>query len=195
MMMVRVTDHSLRVALLTHLIEQLKRGDLAPLLEKGACPKSMDRLLAMSIGDLLMMVETGYPDIHFSIDANGFDLGILTLDRQKEEADDLTYFFRHGASQSVIDQMFPNTSACMIQSYRKLLKPYRKAGRATLPDAQSRDRIHQCWAALPAEYPQASSMRAKLRLMHETLNTYSIDVLYATVNEFNPTQAQRKAHG
>lgn len=36
MMMVRVTDNTLRASLLMHLIEQLERGDLAVLLEKGA---------------------------------------------------------------------------------------------------------------------------------------------------------------
>ena len=57
MMMVRVTDNTLRASLLMHLIEQLERGDLAVLLEKGACPRSMDRLRGLAINEILVALS------------------------------------------------------------------------------------------------------------------------------------------
>jgi hypothetical protein len=193
MMMVRVTDHNLRAALLMHLIEQFERGDLAVLLEKGACPKSMDRLRSLAISDLLHLASSGHPDIHFSIDENGFDLGIETLDRRKEESDLLVNYIQAGASQSMLNQFFPATDSRVIQTYRKLLKADRKSGRTALPDEGMRDLIHKNWFNLTEDYPKITSLREKLWLLHGWHNTFDLDVLYAIVNEFN--EPERKRHG
>ena len=193
MMMVRVIDNTLRASLLMHLIEQLERGDLAVLLEKGACPKSMDRLRGLAISDLLHLASSGHPDIHFSIDENGFDLGIGVLNRRKEETEHLVYCIQNGASQSMLNQLFPSVDLRVIQTYRKLLKNDRKSGRVSLPDESIRDLIHQCWFGMDAEYPEITSLLEKFILLHGFFSTFSLDVLHATVNEFN--EPQSKHHG
>jgi hypothetical protein len=193
MMLIRVTDGNLRASLLMHLIEQLDRGDLAVLLEKGACPESMDRLRGLSISDLLQLASSGHPDIHFSIDPNGFELGIRKLDHRKEEIEHLVYFIQHGASQSMLSLMFPYTDQRVIQTYRRLLKMDRKPGRAALPDSRTRDHIHQSWHDLDEEYPEVTTFKSKLMLLHGFFNSFSLDVLYATVNEFNEIQGTQ--HG
>jgi len=184
MMMVRVTDNTLRASLLMHLIEQLERGDLAVLLEKGACPRSMDRLRGLAINEILHLASSGHPDIHFSIDEGGFELGIETLFRRKQETEHLVYCIQNGASQSMLNQLFP---------YRKLLKNDRKTGRVALPDESVRDLIHQCWFGMNEEYPEITTLREKLMLLHGFFSNYSLDGLYATVNEFN--EPPRKHHG
>lgn len=191
--MVRVIDNTLRASLLMHLIEQLERGDLAVLLEKGACPKSMDKLRELAISDLLHLASSGYPDIHFSIDENGFDLGIASLNRRKEETAQLVDFILGGASQSMLSQFFPTIDQRVIITYRKLLKSDRKVGRVALPDEKIRDLIHRSWHAMDEEYPTISSPREKLLLLHGFYNTFSLDVLYATINEFN--EPERDIHG
>lgn len=193
MMMVRVTDSTLRASLLMHLIEQLERGDLAVLLEKGACPQSMDRLRGLAINELLLLASSGHPDIHFSIDGAGFDLGIETLNRRKEETEHLVYYIQNGASQSMLVQLFPATDPRVTQTYRKLLKNHRKTGRIALPDENTRDLIHQCWFGMHEEYPEVSTLRERLMLLHGFFNHFPLDVLYATVNEFN--EPQKKHHG
>ena len=188
MMMIRVTDNNLKTALFIHLIEQLERGDLAELLENGACPKSMDRLRNLAISDLLHLASSGHPDIFFSISENGFDLGIETLDRRKEESGLLVNYIQAGASQSMLNQFFPTTDTRIIQSYRRLLKADRRAGRTALPDGEMRDLIHKNWFNLSADYPTVTTLREKLWLLHSLHrghNTFDLDVLYAIVNEFN----------
>lgn len=194
MMMVRVIDNTLRASLLMHLIEQLERGDLAVLLEKGACPKSMDRLRNMSISELLQLASSGHPDIHFSIDEAGFDMGISTLDRRKRDTEDLFYFLQHGASQSMLNDCFPAVDQKVIRSFRELLKNDRKTGRVSLPDEEMRDAIHKGWHAMPAEHPEITSLRERLILLHGYYPYYSMDVLFATVNEFNEPD-KRKSNG
>lgn len=193
MMKVRVTDNTLRASLLMHLIEQLERGDLAVLLEKGACPRSMDRLRGLAINEILHLASSGHPDIHFSIDEGGFELGIETLFRRKQETEHLVYCIQNGASQSMLNQLFPSTDPRVIQTYRKLLKNDRKIGRVALPDESVRDLIHQCWFGMNEEYPEITTLREKLMLLHGFFSNYSLDGLYATINEFN--EPQRKHHG
>lgn len=192
MMMIRVTDHTLRAALLMHLIEQLERGDLAVLLEKGACPQCMDQLRALSSSDVLQLASSGHPDIHFSIDENGFDLGIASLYRRKEETAQLFGFIQGGASQSMLSQLFPTTDKRVIATYRKLLKSDHGVGRTALPDEEIRDLIHKSWHAINEEYPNTTSLREQLLLLHGFYNIFSLDVLYATINEFN--QVEGKTH-
>jgi len=193
MMMIKVTDNNLRAALFIHLIELLERGDLAVLLENGACPKSMDRLRSLRISDLLHLASSGHPDIHFSINENGFDLGIETLDRRKEESGLLVEFIQAGASQSMLNHLFPTTNSRVIQTYRKLLKADRRSGRTALPEGEVRDAIHKNWFNLSENYPNVTSLREKLWLLYGWHNTFDLDVLYAIVNEFN--EQERKHLG
>lgn len=194
MMMVRVMDNTLRASLLMHLIEQLDRGDLAVLLEKGACPKSMDRLRSMTTSELLQLASSGHPDIHFSIDEAGFDLGISTLDRRRRDTEDLFYFLQNGASQSMLNDCFPSVDQKVIRSYRGLLKNDRKTGRVSLPDEVMRDAIHKGWHAIPTEHPDIGTLRERLILLHGYFPGYAMDVLFATVNEFNDSD-KRKSDG
>jgi hypothetical protein len=191
MMLIRVTDNNLRASLLVHLIEQLERGDLSVLLEKGVCPASMDRLRSLTISDILHLASSGWPDIHFSIDENGFDLGIALMDRRKEEAEQLVYYIQNGSSQSMLNQLFPKTDPRIIQTYRKLLKSNRKTGRAALPDEATRDLIHKCWFGMDTEYPEITSLREKLMLLHGFFNSFPLDVLHSVVNEFNEPEGKR----
>lgn len=194
MMMVRVIDNTLRASLLMHLIEQLERGDLAVLLEKGACPKSMDRLRNMSISELLQLASSGHPDIHFSIDESGFDLGVATIDRRKEETEHLIYFIQNGASQSMVHEFFPQVDHRLIQTYRKLMKNDRRIGRVSLPDEKVRDLVHKCWHGMPEEYPRVHTDRERLIVLHGFFQDYPLDVLYAAVNEFRKPE-ERKSNG
>lgn len=197
MMLVRVMNDTLRAQLLIHLIEQLERGDLAVLLEKGTCPRLIDRLRGMSISDLLQLASSGHPDIHFSINEDGFELGIASLDRRREESEHLIYFMQNGATASMLNESFPQMDPRVIQSYRKLIKLDRRNGRVALPDEAVRDLIHKCWHGMPEEYPDMKSLRERLILLHGFFGDYPLDVLYATVNEFKAAEAKekRKSHG
>jgi hypothetical protein len=190
-MMLRVVDSNIRAYLLMHLIEQLERGDLPVLLEKGACPMAMDRLRNMSLSDVLHLASSGHPDIHFSIDESGFELGISTLERRKNEREDLIYFMQHGASQSMINDCFPATDPRVIQSFREMLKSDRKPGRVSLPDEDMRDAIHKTWHDLQAMQDQLP-LRARLRRLHEAHPQFTMDVLFATINEFNERKSNAK---
>lgn len=183
-MEVAITDPHLRVSLLMHLIERLDRGELGALLESGVCPKSLDKLRQLEMSSLIRLGAMRQPEIHFSLNSTGLDFGLQTIERQNNEIVELVYFIQNGASLSMLNQFFPAQDIRVIQTYRKLLTNERKTGRTALPDENTRDLIHQSWHAMGEEYPDISSLRERLMLLHGFFNDYSLDVLYATVNEF-----------
>lgn len=190
-MMMRITNSAIRTTLLIHLVEKLQRGDLVNLLASGVCPQSIEMLRRMSTADVLMLVESGYPDIHFSIDPQGFDHGIHLLARRKEEDEELAYFIQNGTSLSLLNLVFTNISQDKVQTLRSLYKIQRTPGRHSLPPDQIRDQIHQCWSEMPSGQ-KGESLRRNLLNLHKSFSQFSIDALYATINEFN---TRNSSHG
>lgn len=188
-MMISVTDPHLRVSLLMHLIERLDRGELSELLESGACPQMMDKLRQLETGSLLRLGIMHQPEIHFSLNETGLDLSLEAIERHNKEIAELVYFVQNGASLSMLNQLFPTHSTEIIQTYRKLLSNERKAGRASLPDEKTRDAIHKLWHELANE---GNGLREQLRVLHLVFPESRIDVLYATVNEFEEVAPSNK---
>ena len=188
MVTIRVIDPTVRTMIITHLIEQLERGSVEPLLSRGVTPEMMDALRSLSTGDVLQLASSGHPDVHFTLDLNGFRLGLSTLERRKAEMQELAYFIQHGASHSMIAQFFPTTDAEVVRNIRSLLLGDRKPGRAALPADGKRDAIHNAWFSLKAAMPDRP-LRARLVTLHGQFPELPLDALFATVNEFGECHA------
>lgn len=180
MVMIRVQDRTLRSMLLTHLVEQVERGGFDHLVGKGLQPETLDKLRALTVPDLLHLVETGHPDIHFSIDEAAIDLGMARVDLLKTEMNELAYYVEHGASLSMLIRLFPRTDQRVIEEYRKLLAPVRGRGRPSLPDDKTRDLVHQAWFSSK----DVRALRTRLMDLHQQFTQIPLEALFATVNEF-----------
>ncbi|MGT2433380.1 hypothetical protein ACU4HD_39845 [Cupriavidus basilensis] len=55
----------------------------------------------------------------------------------------------------------------------------RRVGRPSLPDADTREEIHRSWAALR----ESTDLRVRYRKLHQQFHAYSLETLYAVVNE------------
>lgn len=183
-MMVSITDPHLRVSLLMHLIERFDRGELVPLLESGVSPGLLDKLRQLEMGSLLRIGEMRHPEIHFNVSEPGLEFSLEAIERHNNEIAELIYFIHNGASLSMLNQLFPAQDTKLIQQYRRILLDERKVGRTALPDERTRDAIHRLWHSLQNGSGKADSARERLRILHESFQDYRIDVLYATVNEF-----------
>lgn len=180
MVMIRVQDRTLRSMLLTHLVEQIERGGFDHLVAKGIQPSTLDKLRTLTVPDLLHLVETGHPDIHFSIDEAAIDLGMARVELLKTEMNELAYYVENGASLSMLIRLFPRTDQRVIEEYRKLLAPARKPGRPSLPNDKTRDLVHQAWFASR----DARALRTRLMALHQQFQSIPLETLFATVNEF-----------
>ncbi len=191
-MMIPVTDPTLKASLILHMIEMIDRGDIANLIENGANPESLDQIRQLDVSGLLRLVHLGYPVIHFKMPDESVQIGLDTLNRQNEENDDLIYFIQHGASQSMLNTLF-KVAPDVVQSYRKILSSERSAGRTSLPPDKAREEIQNHWYGMGKEPSDPASIRKQLRQLHARFNHFSIDVLYATINEFNDVIGRRRS--
>jgi hypothetical protein len=180
-MMIPVTDTSIKISLLLHLIEHLDRGDLTDVLGNETCPRILDRLRQLNSVGLLRLANMNQPKVSVSFDTDSIDIGLDVLMRQDSEIEDLVHFIRNGASLSMLNQLFVSTDPLVINSYRKMLQCTRKSGRSPLPDPETRDAIHIQWHSIQQTQ---DSFREKLRKIHGAFNTLSMDVIFATINEF-----------
>lgn len=188
MVMIRVVDPTVRTMIFNHLIEQLERGSVEPLMSLGITPEMMDELRALSVGEVMQLASSGYPDVHFSFDVNGFRLGMSSLERRKAEINELAYFIQHGASHSMVAQFFTTTNPEVVKNLRLLLRGDRKSGRAALPSDSKRDEIHNAWFALKSS---VQTLRGRLVTLHGQFPEIPLDALYATVNEFGDQHADK----
>lgn len=191
-MMIPVNDPTLKASLILHMIEMIDRGDIANLIENGANPESLDQIRQLDLSGLLRLVHLGHPVIHFKMPDESVQIGLDTLTRQDEENDDLIYFIQHGASQSMLQHLF-KVSPDIVQSYRRMLSSERSAGRTSLPPEKIREEIQNHWYAMGKEPKEPVSIRKRLRQLHAKFNHFSIDVLYATINEFNDIIGRRRS--
>jgi hypothetical protein len=190
-MMVPITDAVIKVSLLTHLIECMDRGQLDALLGNGACPKAMDKLRHLDTSSLIRLANMNHPEILLTVDAKGIEFGLNELAREDRDRDDLVYFIEHGASLAMLNKLFTSVGSEVISGYRQRLTENRKFGRAVLPDESIRDAIHQAWHGIShAEVP--ATQRGKLRVLHGLFESFSMDTLYTTINEFQEPNPRRK---
>ncbi|MEQ1602417.1 MAG: DUF2857 family protein [Methylophilaceae bacterium] len=187
-----VTDPGLKASLLLHMVEKIERGELHTLLESGNSPECLDQLRQLDIASLMRLVHIGCPEVTFRVVDESIKGGLDTLQRQNNENDDLIYFIQNGATQSMLGDLF-RMNGDVIQSYRKLLSQESKPGRTTLPNEKLREGIQQHWYTLEVScLTKAETLRKKLRLLHGQFNDVSIDMLYATINEFEEVLPKRK---
>lgn len=183
MVMLRVGDPTVRAMLLSHLIEQVERGELSQLLDRGVTPSMMDRLRSLTASDVLHLATSGHPDVHFTLDVSGFELGVNTLNRRKAVMQELAYFIQNGASHSMLAQFFPSIDPEVVKNLREVLRPERRCGRASLPDDGIRDKVHEKWHEILRSNSEQTAC-SRLVALHGHFHDIPLDALYATVNEF-----------
>ena len=191
-MKIKVTDPNVKSLSILQMLEKLGQGDRDRLIEAGVRPESLDKLRSLHIGSLLRLVHLDFPEVHFRIAEESIATGLDTLQRQSEDYDDLAYFIQNGASQTMLNHLF-RFSMDVIQHYRKFLAKDTKPGRTSMPNIRVREEIQLYWYSIDdGDFVVSSSLRKKLRLLHQKFSDYSSDTLYATINEFGDVLPKRK---
>jgi len=186
MMKLTIKDSDLVSDILMHLIAQVDRGehsDMRDLNEEQL--QSVDKLAKLLAKDVIRLVNSGQIKINAHLDMGSLANGLKRLDGDSDEIKDLIYFIEHSATTRMLNRLF-DTSDEIISGYRQMLNVGRKSGRVPLADIQIREAIHSHWyeQTKGKRIESKKSLRTLLRTTHEKFNHVSLDMLYATINEF-----------
>ncbi|MGT2452335.1 STY4526/YPO1902 family pathogenicity island replication protein [Cupriavidus basilensis] len=178
MSLIQISSPNLRVMVILQLMEHLERGNLAPLVQAGLDPAQIDQLRALQSADIVRLGQMDQPVIGVLVDPDGLDLAFSTLRARAEQEELLFYFVANRASIAMLRRFF-TLSRDMIDGYRASYASERRVGRPSLPDADTREEIHRSWAALR----ESTDLRVRYRKLHQQFHAYSLETLYAVVNE------------
>ena len=176
--MLPLVDAQLRLILLNHIAVRLNGGDSEELRAVGIETELLEHLRGLSAADLHRLATMREPMIAVSIDANRLRAGLRALALTNEAKAQEAYFIRHGASWTMMKRLFKVRHKLTLQRRRELGIP-RPAGRLTLPDSATRERIWRAWAAIENTDP-----RARYYQLHQSFRDLSLEVLEIVVCEF-----------
>lgn len=177
---------------LQSVIQQIETEEGLDLLLRQGCPASLlDDLRQRKARDLLEVagrLRTTY--VLLSIKEIVGELH--RLDRIREDQELYEYFIIHGANRNMVCEMWKR-SHDEVASMRKALLPGGGAspGRTPLPkDPAVREAIHQAWAEICKQHPDATYRRLLYQL-HQRFMAHSIDTLVSTLEEFKEKDKPR----
>lgn len=177
--MLALNDANVRLILLSHIAVRLG-GDDAEELRAAAGIESdlLERLRGLSAADLHRLAAMREPMFAVSLDATRLKAGLRALALSNEAKAQEAYFFRHGASWTMMKRLFKVRHKLTLQR-RRALGLRRPPGRLTLPDFATRERIGAVWFAIKDADP-----RARYYQLHQSFPHLSLEVLEIVVIEF-----------
>lgn len=168
----------LLVALLVTLAQEEARGD-APASGIVAGDSLLERLAELSLAELRRLAEDGALELVVRYDGDHVAWSLQAAARRHAEHALLEYFVRHGASRSLLRELF-RISRSHIDAVRKALRLAPTQGRPKLPHGREREAIAVRWSALSATAPDA---RTRYGELHRAFPRYSIAALDAVLRE------------
>jgi hypothetical protein len=115
------------------------------------------------------------------IDTRQLAENLRALRRINEEAVLLAYFVRHRASRAMLHRMFHVSHSVIVRQQRRLGARVGQ-GRPRLPDKQTRDAIHHCWADSGRT---EADVRRRLVQLHQRFSAYPLVALHRVIHEFD----------
>ncbi|OGA15173.1 MAG: hypothetical protein A3I63_08090 [Betaproteobacteria bacterium RIFCSPLOWO2_02_FULL_66_14] len=176
--MLPLHDAHVRLALLNHIAVRLGGQDAQELRAAGIENELLEHLQRLSAADLHRLAAMREPMFAVSVDADRLKAGLRALAVTNEAKAQETYFIRHGASWTMMKKLFKVRHKLTLQRRREL-GVHRLAGRLTLPEPATRERIWRIWAAITDTSP-----RARYYQLHQAFPDLSLEVLEIVVAEF-----------
>lgn len=177
---------------LQSVIQQIETEEGLDLLLRQGCPASLlDDLRQRKARDLLEVARR-LRTTFVLLSIKEIEGELHRMDRIREDRELYEYFILHGANRNMVCEMW-KSSKDEVASMRKSLLPDGGAspGRTPLPkDPAVREAIHQAWAEICKQHPDAS-YRQLLYQLHQRFMAYSIDTLVSTLEEFKEKDKPR----
>lgn len=190
--MIDLTDQTIVRLLLDFLVERMDAGVVAldQLINAGVDPVLLDLLRQRPARDLIRIAKVEALGFKFTFDNRAVIASLTRNDAIKRDAELCDYFVRNGAPPELLSDLF-KLSAEEIRFQRKVLLPDgQPPGRPKLPPLPQRERIHNDWARLTKQKPDAS-LRERLYELHRLHSAWSIHALWTALNEFEAPPPKR----
>lgn len=174
---------SIQAAVLYHAIQVVESGDIEAinsLIDLGFSPEHLDKLRRLPTMEIARLIADDKPLVHITVDSTRIDKAFRALSQNKKDAELQDEFIRHGASASMMFQLF-RMSRRQVTAQRTLLCVKSEDGRPCLPDEKGQHEIYRAWKRL--KHP---NIRERYRELHEVFPGVPLAVLYAVVGMDRP---------
>jgi hypothetical protein len=175
--MMRLLDAQLRIALLSHVVACMSRGqrELLPGIGDDEC----SRLTGLSVSDLSRLASMGTLAVTVGIEPEGLKASLRTLASVREAKELEAYFIRHGATWQMMRAFFKVRRKETLRR-RRDCGARRSAGRSALPDTATRERVYRLWLSME----QRHHPRLRYYHLHQAFPRLAIAVLERIVADF-----------
>jgi hypothetical protein len=187
-----LSDASLINAVLLSVVKMIDSDEGFRALLKGCCDTNVLEELRHRKARDLVEVSSRLRTLAISFSADEFLHELRKVDLQRRDQAMYEYFVRHGASRTMICDLWKKTSD-EVAAMRRALLPEGALGpgRRAMPKVHAvREAIHEAWAEIEKTLPQESH-RQRLYQLHQRFPDYSIDTLVSTLNEFEQPERKR----
>ena len=182
--MIALDEPHLRFQALSILLARLEQGDLIASRESG--PGELDeqlfqRLRSLPASELARLSTIKHLKVAIVVDGGSLDYALRTLERLTRERRLLERCVDQQAPRALLAELFGPQAVALATLHRMRLGERPPRGRPSLPDPNTRDRIHARWGVLkdgslhPAE---------RYLALAEDFPGLSLASLHAVINEF-----------
>lgn len=145
----------------------------------AAGARLIERLKRLSLAELERAAATGSLQLVVRLDADRVAWSAQAAARGQEEQALLKYFVRHGATRTLLRELF-GVSRQRVAEIRRAQRLRSAQGRPKLPPRKVRDAIEAAWTRLARAFKDT---RSRLHELHREFPQYSFAALDAVVRE------------
>ena len=167
------------VALLVGAAEAPAEGLAVPRGQRSAGARLVERLKQLSLVELERAAAAGSLELIVRLDADRVAWSVQAAARGREEQALLKYFVRHGATRTLLRELF-GVSRQRVAEVRRAQRLRSAQGRPKLPARKVREGIEAAWARLAGATVDA---RSRFHELHRVFPQYSFAALDAVVRE------------
>lgn len=178
--MIKIEDTTLRQMVILMLVQMADKGDVEVFQKAGLPIESLDKIRNITLDDANRLCEMPNPIMYLSIDQKSWEHSIRILSRIQKVGRDLDYYFRNGASLSMVKRLFKGHEN-EINSIKETHAQSISRGRPKMPPMPVRDRILMNWQRIQKESQKSNlhlrEMYMELHKMHPDLRLDALDAV------------------
>ena len=179
--MIALDEPHLRFQALSILLARLEQGGLAIAREVGLDEQLFQRLRSLPAAELARLSSIKHLKVAIVVDGSSLDYALRTLERLSRERRLLECCIDRHAPRALLTELFGPQAVTFATLHRMRLGERSFRGRPSLPDPDTRDRIHASWHALADRFAHPAERYLALA---EDFPGLSLASLHAVVNEF-----------
>ena len=182
--MIALDEPHLRFQALSIVLARLEQEDLMAANDarrEGLDEQLFQRLRSLPASELARLSAIKHLKVAIVVDGGSLDYALRTLERLTRERRLLERCVDQQAPRALLTALFGPQAVTFAALYRMRLGERPPRGRPSLPDPDTRDRIHASWHRLKDQFPHLAERYLALAEAYPGLSLAS---LHAVVNEF-----------